>query len=182
MSKSNILSGVDIRHLRMIVEVVASGSLTAAAKQLFLSQSALSHQLKLLEGAVGCALFSRQGKKMVLTPAGTRLHCSAESILAELNNASLDLQRLVTGESGTIRLSTVCSTCYSWLPGVMTEFQKKYPNVDIEPSVKDDVDEALARGEIDLGILNMPKRDFNKWRHKSDQKSHQKPPDRKSVV
>lgn len=164
VSSANSFPGVDIRHLKMVLKVASAGSLTAAAKLLFLSQSALSHQLKLLETAVGCELFARQGKKMVLTPAGARLHRGAEAILLELDNTRLDLQQLVSGEAGRIRLSTACNTSYSWLPAVVSAFQKTYPNIEIviESFAAGEVEGALVRGDIDLGILNMPKRDYRK--------------------
>ena len=73
---------LEVRHLRLVREVSAAGSLTRAGAALHLTQSALSHQLRDIESRLGTALFLRVGKRMVLTPAGERLLRSAEDVLA----------------------------------------------------------------------------------------------------
>ena len=61
---------LEIRHLKLVREVAAAGSLTRAGAALHLTQSALSHQLRDIESRLGVRLFLRVGKRMVLTPAG----------------------------------------------------------------------------------------------------------------
>src|ERR1700754_1512705 len=85
---------LEIRHLRLLAAVAATGSVTEAGKRLHLTQSALSHQLRDAEGRLGTALFLRLGKRMVLTPAGEKLLCSAQRILAELKSAEEQIEGL----------------------------------------------------------------------------------------
>src|SRR5918999_2526446 len=61
---------LEVRHLRLVSEVAAHGSVTRAAERLHLTQSAISHQLRDIESRLGTALFYRMGKRMVVTPAG----------------------------------------------------------------------------------------------------------------
>jgi len=77
---------LEIRHLKLLSAVAESGSVTEAGKRLYLTQSALSHQLRDAEQKLGTSLFLRLGKKMVLTPAGEKLLTAAHSVLDELGN------------------------------------------------------------------------------------------------
>jgi len=76
---------MDIRHLKMIQEVARQGNLTKAAEHLYLSQSALSHQLKDIEDYFKTQIFIRQKKQMLLTDAGKIILEASEKILAELD-------------------------------------------------------------------------------------------------
>ena len=84
---------MEIRHLRLVKEVAEKGSLTKAMDKLFLSQSALSHQLKEIESQLGAPLFHRINKKLVLTGAGKIILESAEKILEELEQAEISVKR-----------------------------------------------------------------------------------------
>lgn len=90
---------LEIRHLKRVKEVAASGSLTRAAEKLFVSQSALSHPLKDIEVRLEVQLFHRIMKKMVLTPAGIRVLQAARIVLAELIDAEFDIQQAITGST-----------------------------------------------------------------------------------
>ena len=68
---------LDLRHLRLVQAIAACGSVTARAERLNLTQSALSHQLRDIEDRLTTPLFTRLGKKMVLTPAGERVTVGA---------------------------------------------------------------------------------------------------------
>src|ERR1700716_3431724 len=75
---------LDSRQLRAFAAVSRTGSFTVAAKQLYLSQSAVSHSMKALEHDVGCRLLDRMGKKVLLTQAGEQLLHHAKKILSEM--------------------------------------------------------------------------------------------------
>jgi len=156
MSTANGWPLLDLRHLRMLATVAEQGSLTAAAKRLFLTQSALSHQLKELEGIVGGPVFFRQGRRMTLTPAGRRLRDSAERVLAELAAARHEVARLVAGEIGELRLSTGCYTCYHWLPRLLPGFHASHPGVEVRlvPEHTEAVLDALKTHRIDMAIVD----------------------------
>jgi LysR family transcriptional regulator, regulator for metE and metH len=106
---------MDIRHLKMIQEVARQGNLTKAAEHLYLSQSALSHQLKDIEDYFKTQIFIRQKKQMLLTDAGKLILEASEKILAELEVIKNKIVCLTDKNAGEIRLSTECYTSYHWL-------------------------------------------------------------------
>jgi len=149
---------MEIRYLRLIKAIVEEGSITRAMDVLFLSQSALSYQLKEAELQIGTKLFFRVNKKLVLTPAGKKLYSIATRVLAELDETEDEIRRMMDGESGTIRISTECYTSYHWLPPVLKKFKSEFPNVEIEivfEATHHPVEKLLA-GELDLAITSNP--------------------------
>jgi len=149
---------LDIKHLRLIEAISERGNLSRAAKQLNLTQSALSHQLKNLEGYCDQALFHRRGKRMVSTLASQRILASSKHVLAELNSLASDLQALALGTAGRIKLSSECYTSYHWLPKVIGEFEEQFPKISVEVSmpVSAGLLEQLDEGKIDLAVMMYP--------------------------
>ncbi|PHN06395.1 LysR family transcriptional regulator [Flavilitoribacter nigricans] len=147
---------MEVRHLRLVESVAATGSLTRAAEQLFLSQSALSHQLKELEEELGAQLFIRAKKKMVLTQAGERFLETAENVLTELVKVKCDIEHMSREDAGTLRLTTGCYTCYHWLSPVLRTFKDKFPNVRIEviPEATYNAFDYLLDGKVDLVFVS----------------------------
>lgn len=149
---------MEIRHLKLIKEVAETKSLTKAKDALFLSQSALSHQLKEIETQLGTPLFHRVNKQLVLNGAGKMVLESAERVLKDLEKTEQSIKKYIAGDQGSIRLSTECYTCYHWLPSLMIDYKKEFPNVEIELQLDNNiqVEDQLLKGEIDLGILGEP--------------------------
>ena len=147
---------MELRHLRLIQTVFETGTLTGAAEKLHLSQSALSHQLKDLEGELGVTVFHRSAKRMTLTEAGKRLHETACRVLSEIERAETEIARISTGEGGRLRIVTACYTCYHWLPGILKGFRKVYPGVEVAINLAATADPYghLLSGDLDLGIVN----------------------------
>lgn len=146
---------MEIRHLQMIREVATTGNLTRAADQLFLTQSALSHQLREIEGYFNTQLFIRDKKRMRLTQAGTIVLQAAEKILQEVADTRAKVRTLVDDEAGEIRLCTQCYTSYHWLAGFLREFQLIYPKVDIKVEMEAATQDAvkhLLTNTIDVAI------------------------------
>ncbi len=146
---------VEVRHLRLIVAIAEEGTVTNAGKRLFLTQSALSHQLSDLEERLGISLFSRQGRRLILTPAGTLFLESAREIMGKLYKTQHELASMASGEEkGAIRLSTECYTCYHWLPPILKRFHKQYPkiDIDIDVSATSRPIDALIEGTIDIAL------------------------------
>lgn len=146
---------VDTRHLRLVLAIVDEGGLTRAARRLNLTQSALSHQLKQAEGALGVALFLRRNRSMVLTDAGERLLEQARRIVADLDALGEEMRDHATGARGRLRIATECYTCYEWLPPVLQRFHRRHPGIDvgIVAEATSDPVAALDRGDIDLAII-----------------------------
>lgn len=146
---------LELRHLRLLHAVAREGSLARVAPLLHLSQSALSHQLRILEERVGLKLFARKRRRMELTPAGKRLLTSAEAVLQEMERAGRDLAAMQGGPASVLRVSTECNTCYHWLPPVLSALQKKYSALEVEINVEATRRPfaALFAGELDAAIV-----------------------------
>ncbi len=112
MKNYNVNVDLEVRHLRLVREVSATGSLTRAGAALHLTQSALSHQLRDIESRLGTALFLRVGKRMVLTPAGERVLRAADEVLATIERTEDAVRQLAGAKRGVLRLTTECYTCY----------------------------------------------------------------------
>ncbi|MFP2929421.1 LysR family transcriptional regulator, partial [Pyxidicoccus sp. 3LG] len=149
-----------MRHLRLVAAVVDTGSVTAAARVLHLSQPALSHQLRDVEERLGAELFQRQGRRMLLTGAGKRVLEAARKVVAEVESAEAEVSRLSQSSHGLLRLATECYTAYHWLPSVLRRFSAKHAGVEVRIAVdatRRPV-EALLSGALDLGIVSEPVR------------------------
>jgi LysR family transcriptional regulator for metE and metH len=146
---------LEVRHLSLVSEIAATGSVTRAAERLHLTQSALSHQLRDIESRLGIQLFLRLGKRMVLTPPGERVLGAAKRILDEIGRVEEDLKLMSQNGKGVLRLCTQCNTGYHWLPPLLQAFHRKYPGVDVQIMVNatDHPIEALLDGHIDLAVV-----------------------------
>lgn len=151
---------LDSRQLRSFVTVVHTGSFTTAARELFLSQSAVSHSLRALEEDVGCRLLNRVNKKVILTPAGEHLYHYATKILAEMGSARDELAHLNSWGSSKIRIGASTTACQHILPQVLTKFKSDFPNcsnIVIEPGDTPELIDLLHDQKIDLAIALEPK-------------------------
>lgn len=149
---------LEVRHLRLLVAIAEEETVTAAARRLFLTQSALSHQLRDAEDKMGTQLFLRMGKRMIPTAAGKKLVESARRVLQELQEAETSVQNMKGGLRGIIRLSTECYTCYHWLPPVLTRFHARFPRVEvcIDVSATLHPAQALLDGRVDVAVMSAP--------------------------
>jgi len=149
---------LDSRQLRAFVTLARSGSFTQTARELHLTQSAISHSMKALEGDVGCRLLDRLSKKVVLTQAGEQLLSHAEKILGEMDNARASLAHLGKWGRGRLRLGASTTACQHLIPTVMREFKESFPDhaVSIDPGDTGSVVNALLRQKIDLAIAIEP--------------------------
>ena len=146
---------IEIRHLRLIREIVEAGNLTAAARRLHLTQPSLSHQLREIETRLGVALFLRVNKKMRITPAGQRMLRAAETIIPQMGMVEKEIRE--NGNGKVIRVSTHCYTCYHWLPALMRDFRTQFPDVQIEivtDAMKEPIPYLLA-GKIDIALTSI---------------------------
>jgi len=147
---------LEVRHLRLIRAIAEEGSVTRAGNRLFLTQSALSHQLRDIETKLGVTLFDRVNKKMLLTSAGKRILIAANEILDHLDRLEEDVKRIAANQEGVLRISTECYTCYHWLPQVLKRFNVEYPGIDVKIIVEATGDpiSAVLDGVIDVGLTN----------------------------
>src|SRR5687768_6532446 len=146
---------MDIRHLKMIIEVADNKSLTRASENLYLSQSALSHQLKEVEHYFQTQLFIRQKKQMLLTKEGEVVLSASVRILQEIENTSKQIRQMKDKDAGEIRISTECYTSYPWLSGFLKEFNAVFPRVEVKVVTEATHKSAdhLISNKIDVGIF-----------------------------
>jgi LysR family transcriptional regulator, regulator for metE and metH len=147
-------------HLSLLREVQRQGSLTAAARKLGLTQSALSHTVRKLEQQLGTAVWEREGRGLRLTGAGTYLIALAQRLLPQLEHAELVVSQFARGERGTLRIGMECHPCYQWLLKVVEPYLIAYPDVDLDVKQKFQFGGigALFGHEIDMLVTPDPLR------------------------
>lgn len=119
-------------HLEILTAIKDHGTLTKAADALCLSQSALSHSIKKLEGQVKTTIWQKEGRQLRLTAAGERILTLANRVLPQFSHTELLLSQIAKGERGILRVGMECHPCYQWLLRVIEPFLKKWPDVDFD--------------------------------------------------
>lgn len=127
-----MISLLELRHLKTLMALQEAGNLLRAASLLNLTQSALSHQIKLLEEHYACTLFERKTTPIRFTAAGERLLLLASTVLPQVASAERDLARLAQGEAGQLRIAVECHTCFDWLMPAMDVFRHRWPEVELD--------------------------------------------------
>lgn len=145
---------IDVSHLRIMMALQQKGTLTEAADALFLSQSALSHQIRHLESKLNIKLWQRCGRRLRLTAAGELLLNTAQQVTPQLQQVEQQLRAMAEGQLGTLRIGVECYPCQEWLNAVVAKFLRNQPNVDIDiirqlPAAGEEV---LLKHQIDLLI------------------------------
>lgn len=125
-------SPLDMRHLQTLVALANTGSLAKAADRMFVTQSALSHQLKILESHYGAPLFERNTKPLRFTQAGSRLLALAREVATLTEHAEREIAQWVSGGSGQLRVAVECHTCFDWLMPAMDAFREHWPQVELD--------------------------------------------------
>jgi DNA-binding transcriptional LysR family regulator len=152
--------GVEFRHFAALQALASEGSFGRAAERLGYTQSAVSQQIATLERIVGEKLVERPGgpRPISLTEAGELLLGHAESIVSRLQAAQADLHALQEGEVGTLRVGTFQSAGARLLPAVMRRFTSAWPGIEVMIGELDDdeVEQAIERGELDVGFVALP--------------------------
>jgi DNA-binding transcriptional LysR family regulator len=126
----NRLRNLDVGTLRSFVTIAESGSMTRAASRLFMTQSAISMQIKRLETALGLSVFERSAQGMSTTSEGEQLLQFANQMLA-LNDEAMG--RLTSPDyEGVIRFGAPCDVIYPHIPGILREFNRDFPRVQLK--------------------------------------------------
>ena len=151
-------ASLDIRQVRSFIAVAHALSFSRAARQIHLSQPALSTQIKALEGHLGAELLERNRRTVRLTEAGSAFLSDAEALLQQISEIELRVARVSTGEIGQLRIGFVASATLEIVPAIVLAFRKQYPRVDLElknlPTVQQV--EALRSGTLDAGFVRVP--------------------------
>ena len=123
---------LEFRHLKTLLALKETGSVSLAAKRVYLTQSALSHQIKLIEEQFGLPLFERKSNPLRFTAAGERLIRLANEVMPKVIDAERDLTRVKHGDAGQLRIAVECHTCFDWLMPAMDEFRQHWGLVELD--------------------------------------------------
>lgn len=145
---------LDVRRMRVLREVAAKGSFSAAAESLAYTQSAVSQQIAALEREAGTRLVDRSARGVTLTDAGRALVVHAEAILCRLDDAEAELDAIAGLRGGRLRLTTFATAGGTIVPRAIVEFRSRHPEVELMlgPEEPDDGFAALRAGTVDVAL------------------------------
>ena len=146
---------LDVRRMRVLREVAAQGSFSAAAEALSFTQSAVSQQVAALEREAGAKLVERGARGIRLTAAGSALVSHADAILSRLDDAEQELAAIAGLKGGRLRTASFQSAGATLVPRALAEFHRRHREVDLSASTAElgEARELLRSGEIDIAIV-----------------------------
>lgn len=157
---------LDVKRLRVLREVAAKGSFSAAAESLSYTQSAVSQQIAALEREAGTTLVERSARGIRLTDAGRALVDHSGAILERLSAAEAELEAIAGLRGGRVRLASFSTAGASLVPVAIAKFRRRHPAVELS-LVESDPEQAMPRlraGELELALVfeyeNLPKAAF----------------------
>jgi DNA-binding transcriptional LysR family regulator len=150
----SLAKSASLKQVATFRTVARLGSVTLAAQELHLSQSAVSIQLASLETAAGTALVERTGRGVRATEAGLLLLSYADRLVALWNETSDEMATMLGDFGGTLRIGAV-TTAEHWLPRLLVRFIDDSPKVNVRLFVcnRDEIVRHLATQEIDLAVM-----------------------------
>jgi DNA-binding transcriptional LysR family regulator len=150
---------VEIRQLRAFVAIAESGTFTAGALRVHVTQAAISMQIRQLETEIGARVFVRAPRHVILTEAGEQLLRRARHILREHDAALDEIAELAGAERGRLRIGSASAMVLTeQLPAVLRELRKQHPAAEISVTSGTSevlVDQILA-GEVDIAFVSLP--------------------------
>ncbi len=149
---------MNIQKHMAFVKTVECGSFTKAAEKLHYSQSAVSRMINDLETEWRIVLLERGKSGVKLTSDGMKLLPYAQSVCREYEKLQMAVDELNGLESGLIRIGTFSSVATHWLPNIIREFRKAYPDIDYELLLGDytEIEGWISDGRVDCGFLRLP--------------------------
>ncbi|MEI3788215.1 MULTISPECIES: LysR family transcriptional regulator [unclassified Chryseobacterium] len=150
---------MEIKFLKLIKTIAEEGSIAGSSEKLFLTQSALSHQLKDLEIQLGFKVFYRTRNKWELTEEGNVLYKTACTVMDSIGNGLNAIQQIRAGAAGTIKISTECYSFYQGLPLFIQKMKVLYPEIEVDLVLEATHKPVLKviSNEIDIAVVtSMP--------------------------
>ena len=149
---------MNLQKYLAFVETVECGSFTKAAEILNYSQSGISRMIHDLEKEWKVLLLERSRGGVRLTSDGLKLLPYAENVCREYEKLQMQVDELNGLKSGLIRIGAFSSVASQWLPNIIREFQKDYPDIDYELLLGDytEIEEWILEGRVDCGFLRLP--------------------------
>ena len=148
----------NIQKYMALVKTVEYGSFTKAAEALSYSQSGISRMINDLEKEWNVSLLERGRAGVRLTSDGLKLLPNARRVCEEYEKLQMQVDEINGLQSGLIRIGTFSSVATHWLPNIIKEFQKDYPNIDYELLLGDytEIEAWILQGRVDCGFLSLP--------------------------
>lgn len=150
---------MEIRQLRAFVAIAESGTFTAGALRVHVTQAAISMQIRQLENEIGAKVFVRAPRHVILTEAGEQLLRRARQILREHDAALDEIAELAGAERGRLRIGSASAMVLTdQLPGILKELRSQHPGAEIGVASGTSevlVDQILA-GDIDIAFVSLP--------------------------
>jgi len=146
---------MEIKYFRLIKTIAEEGNIANSAEKLFLTQSALSHQLRELEERLGFKVFHRKRYKWQLTEEGTELYHLGNTILDNIEKSFKNIEQLRTGSVGKVKVSTECYSFYHGLSSFIQKMGLLYPEIEVElilEATHQPISKILSN-EIDIAIV-----------------------------
>ncbi len=146
---------IEISHLKLVRSLYKQGNVSDAADSLFVTQSALSHQIKKLESLLDGSIFVRHSDPFKLTPQGKKLLELANDVLPRIE---ITEKQLVHSEGGRLNIAIECHSCFDWLIPTLDVFREKQPKVDFDLSLAFSFEpmEALKNYDVDMVVTSDP--------------------------
>jgi DNA-binding transcriptional LysR family regulator len=147
-----------LQQLRYFLTAADKGSFSAAAESLLMAQPSLSDQIRRLEAELGVALFTRAGRRLVLTEAGRMLRPHAERTLAAAEEAVESVKEVRTLTGGTVSFGTFGSAHHYLLGGLVQDFRRRHPDVRVRVVGQNSVEvaDAVRDGVLEAGLVALP--------------------------
>ena len=146
---------IEISHLKLIRALSKQGNVSDAADSLFITQSALSHQIKKLENLLDSSIFVRHSDPFKLTPQGRQLLDLANEVLPRIE---ITEKQLIHSEGGRLNIAIECHSCFDWLIPTLDVFREKQPKVDFDLSLAFSFEpmDALKNYDVDMVVTSDP--------------------------
>ncbi len=146
---------MEIKYFKLIKSIAEEGSIANSAEKLFLTQSALSHQLRELELQLGFKVFLRSRNKWILTEEGKELYKLGNDVLEKIKVGFEQIEQIKSGSKGNIKLSTECYSFYQGISGFIQKMGVLYPEITIDiilEATHQPIPKILSK-EIDIAIV-----------------------------
>lgn len=146
---------MNTKHAQYMLTILQEGSITAAARKLYVSQPSLSQMVKLVESNLGMPIFNRGTDPITLTYAGQKYMEAARQILTINTNLQKEINEIHNEDYGTIRLGIPVQRAMQVLPYVLPKFIQKYPHVEIEIAEHGSatIESLVIEGAVDFACL-----------------------------
>lgn len=145
---------MELKYYRLIKTIAEEGSIANSSEKLFLTQSALSHQLRELEERLGFKVFHRKRNKWILTAEGQELYALSVQLFETIKKGFSKIEQIKEGSKGKIELAVECQSFFPDLPGFIQKMGLLYPEIDISLSIgsKHEIIPKIKADEVDIII------------------------------